>query len=312
MENRVYVILNGKRDLSKVAENLKQLFNDGNTVLLYTKSELSEVKSVFEEKLEISQESFDAVATYVKFNEYNADDFKDGKSKKIVVVKMPQSLFKSIPHALNSIIKFATSTGIGRFVHFFYDDLKIPTGKTYDPSAYEWYMDMFNEPFVLDAKLNRANFSFKKLSPRFIFVSKELKSPVSFYQFEGKDHFIIDVEHFSSNFDEKLKRLYMIEYIIRAHSEGFVKHMTFYPDPVLEETVVRDTEIPSAVATEDIMKEYQSDDVYIRETLKLSIKAESSVDPIINYMTGIIRKNEKPFEKTEMDSKAEVVVPEVV
>lgn len=311
METRIYAVLNGKRDLSKVASNLKQLFTDGNKVLLYTKSELSEVKDVFEKVLGIEQQKFDESASYVKFNKYNADDFKDGKSKRIVVVRMPQSLFKSIPHALNSMIGFIKSTGIARFAHFFYDDLKIPSGVVYDPSAYEWYMDMFSEPFILDEKMNQANYSFKKLSPRFVFVSRELKSPVSFYQFEGKDHFVMDIENFSSNFNEKLKRLYMIEYIIRAHSEGFVKHMTFYPDPVIENTVVRDDGIPSAIATDEIMKEYSADDSYIRDTLKLAIKAESSVDPIIDYMTGVLSRIEDTNEG-EAEQKTDAVVPEVV
>ena len=317
MKNRIYAILNGRQELSTVVRNLKQLFTDDCGVLLYTKSPLSEVQSVFESEGIVGEGQFGDMVSYTKFNEYKAEDFRDGKAAKYTVIRMPQSLFKTVPHALNHMMEFATSTGIARFVHFFFDDLKVADGKTYRPDGYEWYMDMFDEPFILDAKLNRANYAFNKLSPRFIFASKLLKSPVSFYQFEGRDHFIIDVTKFSARFDEHIKRLYMVEYVARAHANGIVKHPTFYPDPVLEATVVRDPALAQTPSTEEVMKEFHADDQYIRGTLKVALRAETSIDPIIDYMSAVIERKgvdgSAGTAATEPKGDApEVVVPEVV
>lgn len=312
MKQRVNVILNGKRELSTVIKNLKPLFESDDTLLLYTKSEKEALKSALNESGIVKSEDFDSNVSYDKFNEYKADDFKDG-SKRIIAIRIPQSLFKSIPHALNDILKFVDTTGIARFVHVFYDDLKITNTKEYGPDKYEWYMDEFDEPLIVDPKMNRANFSFAKLSPRFIYMTRILPSPVSFYQFEGRDHFIIDRSKCNIMFDEKMKRLYMIEYIIRAHANGFVKHLTFYPDPVIGQYIERDAELPITVGSNELMKEYQNDDKYIRETLKLSIAPESSVDPIIDYMTEIIKQRGSTSDNVPKDeSNVEVCIPEVM
>ena len=289
MNTRVNVILNGKRDLAKVLENLKPIVQSDDRILLYTKSEVGEVKKCFADVIGIAEDDFNEQCSYVKFNQYKKENYTDDKCKRISVMKMPNLLFDSISAALNSVLDFCDDVEIARFVHFFYDDVKLVDEKRYSPSKYEWYMDEFSEPFIIDAKLNKANFAFKKLSPRFIFLSSKIESPVSFYQFDGKDHFIIDRVNNHLRFDEGVKRLYMIEYIIRAHEAKIVKHFTFYPDPTLEMYFKRDESMPQMTATNELMEEYRHDDDYIRNTLKKFVTPESSVDPIISEMGGVIK-----------------------
>ena len=47
-----------------------------------------------------------------------------------------------------------------------------------------------------------------------------VKRPVSFVQYESKDHFVADLEHMALSFDEKVKRLYIPEFVFRLHKVG--------------------------------------------------------------------------------------------
>jgi len=288
MKNRVNVIINGKRDINKVADNLKNIINSDDCTIIYTFVSEKEIKNVLSNITNKTESEISDMMTYSKFNEYKKSEFCNDFSKKFIIFKMPNLLFKKIPNAFNAALKFVDETEIARFVHFFCDDVKEINFEKYDPSLYEWYMTKFDCPFISDPKTNTGNFAFKKLAPRFVLVSQKLKHPISFYQFEGKEHFIIDRSLLKENFDEHLNRMYMTEYIIRLNKKGIIKHMTFYPDPFLETLFTRDCSMEYTLLTDDVKKQFESDDKYISDTLKVSIIPESSVDPIIEEHGRVI------------------------
>ena len=95
---------------------------------------------------------------------------------------MPNALYHTISTAYNDGLRFVDNTGITRIVHVFADDCRI-ISDSYDPSMYERFMTDFSVPFVMDSKLNQANYAFKKYSPRFVFMARGiLPSPVSLVQ----------------------------------------------------------------------------------------------------------------------------------
>ncbi len=288
MFDRINVVVNGKRDLVKVVANLKKIFESGDRVLLYTFSGEGVVKKVLAESLGVDESFVSENMTYAKFNAYGKLGITKKTAKRFTVFAMPNNLFRKIPCAFNAALKFVDDTDVARFVHFFCDDLKFKAPDKYDPSRYEWYMNTFNCPFLADPKTNKLNFSFKKLSPRFIIVSKKLKVPLSFYHFEGKDHFVFDRERLKENFDEKIDRLYMTEFLLRLVRIGISNHTTFYPDPFLETLLERDGDLSRTQGTDEIRKQLQDDDKYIFETLKYEIVPESAVDPIIEEHGRVI------------------------
>lgn len=286
---RINFILNGKRELSGVVDNLKRLFESEDPMLLISKSGLDEAKNVFFEKLGKDEKWFDENVYHAKFNEVDYDKIKSYPTKKVYLIKTPNSLYHTISTAYNDGLKFVDSTGIARFVHVFADDCKI-VSENYNPLSYEWFMSNFSVPFVMDSKLNQGNYAFKKYSPRFVFMSREyLPQPVSFVQYESKDHFIVDRDEMKFNFDEKVKRLYVPELVIRLRKEGLLKHTSFYPDPVLEQWVKRDERCVASTDANTFIKEYSEDERYIKEVLKSSIAIENAVDPLIKEMVDVIK-----------------------
>lgn len=297
---RINFVLNGKRELSSVVDNLRKLFESEDPMLLISKSGLDEAKSVFSDKLGKDSKWFDENVYHAKFNEVDYDEIKSLPTKKVYLIKTPNSLYHTISTAYNDGLKFVDETGIARFVHVFADDCKI-VSSNYNPSAYEWFMSNFSVPFVMDSKLNQGNYAFKKYSPRFVFMSREyLPQPVSFVQYEAKDHFIVDRDNMKFNFDEKVKRLYVPELVIRLKKEGLVKHTSFYPDPVLELWVKRDEKLGTSTNVNTFIKEYSEDERYIKDVLKSSIAIENAVDPLIKEMVDVIKeKFAKNEEKTD-------------
>lgn len=297
---RINFVLNGKRELSSVVDNLRKLFESEDPMLLISKSGLDEAKSVFSDKLGKDSKWFDENVYHAKFNEVDYDEIKSLSTKKVYLIKTPNSLYHTISTAYNDGLKFVDETGIARFVHVFADDCKI-VSSNYNPSAYEWFMSNFSVPFVMDSKLNQGNYAFKKYSPRFVFMSREyLPQPVSFVQYEAKDHFIVDRDNMKFNFDEKVKRLYVPELVIRLKKEGLVKHTSFYPDPVLELWVKRDEKLGTSTNVNTFIKEYSEDERYIKDVLKSSIAIENAVDPLIKEMVDVIKeKFAKNEEKTD-------------
>ena len=288
MDGRISVVVNGKRDLSKVVSNLKKLFESDGKVLLYTFSGEAKVREVLSSALGKDECDIAANMTFAKFNAYAKLNITADTAKKFTVLAMPNSLFRKIPCAFNAALKFVDDTKVARFVHFFCDDLKFNDAEKYEPSRYEWYMDKFGCPFLCDPKTTKSNYAFKKLSPRFVLVSKRLPFPISFYHFEGNEHFVIDRDAMKENFDEKISRLYMTEFIMRLHAKGFVKHMTFYPDPFLETILLRDDGMPHAAITDEVRKQLADDDRYISVTLDEHVVPESAVDPIIKEHGSVI------------------------
>ena len=288
---RINFVLNGVRELDRVVDNLRQLFEFEDPMLLITKSEASVAKKILSEKLNLDDKWFEENAYCEKFNKVDYDEIKS-HPRKLYLIKMPNSLYHSIPTAFNDGFKFVDSTSVARFIHVFADDCKI-VSNNYEPARYEWFMDNFSVPFVMDSKMNPGNYAFRKYSPRFIFMSNEnLKSPISFAQFESKDHFIIDRDVLKMNFDEKVKRLYMPEFVMRLRSENVIKHTSFYPDPIIERWFERDNgQNPiGAKEMEERSKEYFKDEKYIKETLKSFILVENKVEPIISELVEVIKK----------------------
>jgi len=306
---RITAILNCRQELPRVLKNLEKVFSANDKVLLVTKSEKSEVYSSIKEFLSVDDKWVDENVTYDRFNEVKYDEIsKVVDSKRIFCIKAPNSLYHTISTAYNDVLKFVDSTKVARFVHFFADDCKI-VSDSYDPTAYEWFMETFSEPFVMDSKLNSGNYAFKKYSPRFVFMSKTyLRQPISFVQYETKDHFVVDVENFKYRFDEKVKRLYIPELVHRLHKDGVIKHTSFYPDPVLEQWVKRDETLPFSKNIEEIVKDYSNDEKYLKETLKVAIAVENAVDPIINEVVAVIKSK---LEKQVDEEAPRIVIPKI-
>ena len=287
---RINFILNGRRELSEVIDNLKPLFLSTEPILLITKSNFGEAQKLFSEKLGYDDKWFSDNVYFEKFNIVDYDYIKANPVKRIYLIKAPNSLYHTISTAYNDGFKFVDKTGIARFIHVFADDCKI-VSNNYNPSTYEWFMDNFSVPFIMDSKQNRGNYAFRKYSPRFVFMSrKNLPYPVSFVQHESKDHFIIDRDNMKLDFDEKVKRLYVPELVIRLYKNGLIKHMSFYPDPVLEQWVDICPSQLSETAAKTMMVEYSEDENYIKNVLKESLSIENAVDPIIREMTEVIDK----------------------
>lgn len=301
---RINFILNGKIELSNVVDNLKKLFDSEDPILLISKSGIDEAKKIFFEKLGKDEKWFEDNVYTSKFNDVDYDMIKTSETKKIYLINTPNSLYRTISTAYNDGFKFVDNTGIAKFIHVFADDCKI-VSENYNPSNYEWFMATFSVPFIMDSKMNHGNYAFKKYSPRFVFMSKEnLPQPVSFAQYESKDHFIIDRDEMRLNFDEKVKRLYVPELVIRLKKEGLIKHTSFYPDPVLEQWVCRDDKLVNSVDANTLMKEYYDDEHYIKDTLKSSIEIENAVDPLIKEMVDVITTKLNNSSKTNDEEKS--------
>ena len=300
--NRITVILNGRQELPKVLENLKAAVEGDGKVLLLTKSGEGEVADALKSALGVGDDWVKDSVTYDRFNKIDYSSFEGSRGdRKIFCIAMPNSLYRTISTGWNDALKFVRETNIARFVHFFADDCKI-VSKGYNPAAYEWYMSTFEEPFIMDSKLNQGNYAFKKYSPRFVFMSKTyLRRPISFVQFESKDHFVADMERMKLSFDEKVKRLYIPEFVYRLHKAGLIKHVSFYPDPVLEKWVGRDETMPADADFEAVVKEYSEDEKYLKGELGVSFQVENAVDPIINEMASVIKA------KLSMDATEERV-----
>ena len=300
---RINVIVNGRQELGSVLSNLSPLVRGCDKVLLMTKSGSDEIKTelakVLEKTLGLENGTVEDHVKFVEFNKrgYTNIDISKSESGKenptIFCLKMPNSLYHTIPTALNDALRFVDDTSIARFIHFFTDDCKI-ISDSYHPEPYERFMDEFKEPFAMDSKTNQGNFAFKKYSPRFVFMSREhLEYPISFVQFEAKEHFIIDRDSMKYDFDEKVKRLYMTELLFRLHKAGIVKHPSFYPDPVLEQWVERDPNLPHSTDIAAIEAEYGEDDKYLRNELHVSMTVENAVDPIVKEMVAVIENRSK-------------------
>ena len=301
---RINFILNGKIELSNVVDNLKKLFDSEDPILLISKSGIDEAKKIFFEKLGKDEKWFKDNVYTSKFNDVDYDIIKTSETKKIYLINTPNSLYRTISTAYNDGFKFVDNTGIAKFIHVFADDCKI-VSENYNPSNYEWFMATFSVPFIMDSKMNHGNYAFKKYSPRFVFMSKEnLPQPVSFAQYESKDHFIIDRDEMRLNFDEKVKRLYVPELVIRLKKEGLIKHTSFYPDPVLEQWVCRDDKLENSADANTLMKEYYDDEHYIKDTLKSSIEIENAVDPLIKEMVDVITTKLNNSSKTNDEEKS--------
>lgn len=288
MNNRINVVVNGRQDLPKVIENLRPLFDSEDKMLLYTFNTKGKVCKAFKSVLGKDDKYLNENMTYMKYDAYSGDIGDASKMHKFTVFAMPKNLLDTIPCSFNAALSFVDTLKAARFVHFFCDDLKFVNAEKYDPSRYEWYMTTFNCPFITDPKTNTDNFAFKKASPRFVLVSRRLQHPISFYQFEGKEHFIFDRDVLKENFDAHLYRMYMSEFVIRLCNKGILKHMTFYPDPFLELLLQRDTEMEYTPITDLTRKQLASDDKYISETLHEHVIPESSVDPIVEEHGSVI------------------------
>lgn len=288
MEGRINVVVNGKRDLAKVVRNLKPLFESGDRVLLYTASGEETAKRTIASELVMSTETVADNMAFAKFNEYGKLGLNMETAPRFIVLAMPNGLFRKMPCAFNAALKFVDDTSIARFVHFFCDDLKFYDATKYDPRRYEWYMDTFKCPFLTDPKTSRTNYAFKKLSPRFILVSKRLPFPISFYHYEGREHFVVDRDAVKENFDENVNRMFVAEFVARLREKGLVRHMTFYPDPFLETIFMRDGEIDHTPIDEAVRKQYMDDDGYIYGTLKRRVVVEAAIDPLIAEHGSVI------------------------
>jgi hypothetical protein len=289
MKNRANVIINGYTDLDKLTDNLNPIFKSNDPLIFLTAFPLSKVKSHFEQIGFITD--VDSELVYIeRFKEFKS--VKLNETTKLVVIQMPNNRFKTISGALNAVLRINNSMAFAKFLHFYSDDLKFVDNEAhspvYVPNIYEKFMDEFGESFIIDCKMNDNNYAFKRLSPRFVFCSQLIATPISFFQYEGKDHFVINSLSCTELFDENLNRMYMSEFIIRLHEKGVVKHLTFYPDPIPYKVVERDTTLPSNVKANIVLNEYQNDEQYIRETLKKAVTPEVSVDPLVQELSTII------------------------
>ena len=287
-KTRITVILNARRDLEKVLRNLAPVFRPDDTVLLYTSAGRDSVKKAFSDALGIDCGDFSGDVGYVRFNEYRSSDYADGKAPSVIVMRMPNELFHTIPTALNHALEFVVRTDIARYVHFFYDDLVVCDADHYRPSEYEWFMEKYGEPFLADCKLNRQNFVFRRLVPRLVFMSSRLHDKLSFYNFEGRDHFIVDRTKVDIRFDERIRRFYMIEFLSRAHKAGIVGNVTWYPDPVFAETVKRDPSFEQRLVDEQVVAEVREDEKYMRDVLKFDMSPEPEVEPVLRRIVTCI------------------------
>lgn len=289
MNKRINLILNGRHELSKVISNLRVLFESEDRVLFYTIYDNDSLKKAFSEELNITEENFINSVDYFDFDEIKLDEFDNSRIlKRIIVIKMPKSLFTTISMAYNHAFELVDKLELCEFIHAFTDDCKIISEK-YNPSEYEWFMETFEEPFVMDSKTNPGNFAFKKFSPRFVFISaRYLNQPISYVQFESKEHFIMNRQKLKLNFDEKLKRLYISEFIMRLFKDGIIKHWSFYPDPILDTWIKRDDTLPFTNDLGKLTEEYGSDEKYLKGELKYEMRIENSVDPIVSELSKII------------------------
>lgn len=286
---RINLILNGRSELGDVIDNLRKLFDFDDPMLLLTKCGIDTTKQLLNEKLGLDEKWFAENAYHSKFNAVDYNAIHNGGDKKLFVISMPNSLYHTISTGYNDGFKFVDKTEIARFIHVFADDCRI-ISKNYNPDTYEWFMTNFSVPFVMDSKTNKGNFAFKKYSPRFVFVSqKYLPQPISFVQYDAKDHFVVDRDVLKENFDEKLKRLYVPEMIMRLRKKEVIKHTSFYPDPVLEQWVERVNRVPTAEEIKALPKEYMEDEKYIKNELKMSLTIENAVDPIIKEIVDVIK-----------------------
>lgn len=288
---RVNLILNGIHELRKVANNLKKIICSEDVLLLYTFESEDVVKNVLKDEIGYSDEYIAENMYYNIFNKYKASDFTI--FKRIIVLKIPNNKFKTKSAAFNSMFRFCDDIIHAKYLHVFCDDIKIAEDD-YSPLNYEEFMELFDENIYLDAKTNTGNYIFKQLVPRFIFVTKLLKSPICFYQYEGRDHFILNRDKIKIYFDEKIKHIYLVEFLIRLKKSNLIKHLTFFPDPFIKNTIIRDSSLPYSIKSPSIKEEYINDEVYIRDTLKEFIQPENDTNIIIKECMDII---EQKFKK---------------
>ena len=300
---RAHAILNAKAPLGRLVENLRPIFTstDKDTAtILITKEPLDSAVAILG-SFGIPEST---IYRITKITDYDSGPLEEGR--RFVLVSMPNNLFHSLPKAYNWILELNSRKNIARYVHFFADDIRFcaGAGESYDPRSYERFSRRFNEPFVIDCKTNPANFAFRKMSPRFVFISSKLEAPISYYQYEAKEHFMVDTELVSDRFDENLQRMYITEMLIRLHERGVVRHLTFYPDPVIEPLVEQTDEFGHLVPMDVLAKEYESDRRHFALTLKKEVVAETSVDPIVAEVSAVLGAEMKDANMSEQRHEA--------
>lgn len=294
MNKRVNFILAGKRDFRKTMINLKKLIASEDKTIIYTTYERYPFLQCIADILQQDVKDVENNTYYARFNEINDDSIKNDSRNHIIGIKMPNNLFDTISTAYNSMFDIVDRTGIANYIHCFTDDCFIKDNSAYDPSQYESFMETFKIPFVMDSKVNDANFIFARYAPRAVLCAYGiLHYPISLAQFESKDHFVISRAMTKEKFNPTLKRLYISEFVYRLIDSGTLKFPSFYPDPILPQYVFRDISAEGHDDRNILIKEYADDDVFMRNTLKTKIVHENDISPLINYYSKIINNLKK-------------------
>lgn len=201
-------------------------------------------------------------------------------------IKVNIDKFISMGHCNNVIINKAKELDKDvEFIHIIHDDVSLNTN--YDPGLYEDFMIEFDLGYYTNPKLNPLNYVFSKISPRMIIDTKKYsKSSINLFAYEGKEYICIDCKKNNLLFDEKLNKLYNIEYIYRCKQAGIIPFLNFYFDhTILDKDIVRDNKnFPSKPFDNN---GFAIEEQYLNEVLKVNWIHDSNADLVIDYIRKI-------------------------
>lgn len=201
-------------------------------------------------------------------------------------IKVNIDKFVSLAHCNNVIINKAKKLDKDvEFIHIFHDDLII--NDNYNPELYEEFMQEFNLGYYSNPRLNPLNYVFSKLSPRLIIDTKKYsKSSINLFAYEGKEYTVIDCKKNNLIFDEKLNKLYNIEYIYRCKHAGIIPFLNFYFDhTIVQKDMIRDN-TKFAIKHMD-SQTFTTEEQYLNEVLKVNWVHDSNADAVIDYIRAI-------------------------
>lgn len=288
---RINLILNGNQQIGKVLENLKQVICCSDISVVYTYEDKNAVHEALASVYGMSETDIDENTYYEKFNQYKKGMFTGDKQKRMIFLRLPNSKFKTISGAINSMMLFADNNFAPHYCHYFSDDIIFK--EEYNPGKYEYFIETYGDSIYLNAKTHPGNFLFNRLVPRFVFSTKKMPFNFYFYQYEGRDHFVIDRYKCKLLFDENLQKLYIPEFMIRCKEKGFISHTTFYPDFETKDIVVRDENLPHVLEYHKYQEMLSHDETYFKETIKKFIPFENDVSDIIERCTNIVKEHKQ-------------------
>lgn len=289
--NRINLILNGNQSLSKVLINLRNVICSNDISVIYTHEDKYGVSNALRDVYSMSEDEISSISYYEKFNQYKKHLFTGDNQKRLIFLRLPNLKFKTIPAAINSMLLFSDNVFDAHYCHYFSDDLVFK--EAYNPEKYEEFIELYGDRIYLNAKTHPGNFIFNRLVPRFIFSTEKIPFKFYFYQYEGKDHFVIDRKTCKLLFDENLKKLYIQEFVIRCKENGLISHTTFYPDFEVRDIVVRDEEFPHTLEYQEYQEMLNHDEKYFKVTLKKYITYENDVSDIITRCSKIVENYRK-------------------